>query len=823
MGALLRDGAVLAIAIAKSGLICEFAIVCDSWCRAEPSVFLHAGLCDPTGGGAGSHLFIFSGPELEKIFLADQDLLNSCLEAESQSRQSARLQKWLGELEDHFQMVAAVARDEFYTEDFQRKLWNSQTVSSFGRGGAIDVTLLYADRELMSLLWKLRDGSMPAPGIERTQFLINVYLECQAVIKSQLPKLPRLKLYNVFASLVPSEFATLSFTRSIRELATAMGFDAQRSVHPIKLHREVLDRLTSVLGEVPPPPAHLGVARMTLPWLLTRQLQQADATTASDADEMPGDEKLVPLPADRRRRGMLAIGGSFATVRSMLEFAKDGCVREDFKEHIRSLNPRLSPQSINTNVNALIAEWGVLEAVGDRLIPTSRGTALLESDKADPDDVSDWLITRILGFDHVLYALRKEGATKDVLRALLKKANPGWTSNFAPDALIEWQRALGLVERSRQGLHVLTEEGRSWSARIYWEPECLPATEPADEITLDVAGDSSTASVKVLRPIFSELVAAFPSTAVFPPGLIARLDASLWSHVRRHFVVLAGLSGAGKTLLARSYALALWRAQPDPSHGVFTVPVQPGWHDPASLLGYINPLSTDTYVRTGFLDFLLRASSDPARPYTVVLDEMNLSHPEQYLAPLLSAMETGDAIELHSMDEDVGGVPPRVTYPNNLLIIGTVNMDETTHGLSDKILDRAAVVEFWDIDVLAYPGWHTSSLPTADLKFVQEVLSELMTVLRPVRLHFGWRTVSDIIGYIEATRACVELPVAQALDQAVFAKILPKIRGGDSKRLRHAFDETLDVLLRTGLHESAAKLGELRDDLREIGSARFWR
>lgn len=760
---------------------------------------------------------------MESILLAEQDLRNSCLEADSQRKHSDKLQRWLDELESHLQLVAEVSGDEFHTEAFQRRLWDSQTVSGFGRGGAINVTSLYADRQLMSQLWKLRDGSLPLPGAERTQFLISVFLECQALIKAKLPKLPRLKLYNVFASLAPSEFATLSFTRSIREIAGAMGIDAQRSVHPIKLHREVLDRLIQVLGEVPSPPERRGVERMTLPWLLTRQFKQSDATIANDADEKPGEEKLVPLPADRRRRGMLAIGGSFSAVRSMLEFAKDGCVREDFKEHIRSLNPRLSPQSINTNINALIAEWGVLEAAGDRLVPTSRGTTLLENEKADPDDVSDWLITRILGFDHILHALRKEGATKDALRGLLKRANPGWSSNFAPDALIEWQRALGLVERMPQGLYVLTEEGRDWSKRIYWEPEFLPPAAHPPEANADVVDDSAVTLVKVRRPAFSELILGFPPAAVFSPSLIARLDASLWSNSRRHFVVLAGLSGAGKTLLARSYALALWRDQPDPRHGMFTVPVQPGWHDPSSLLGYVNPLSTDTYVRTGFLDFLLRASGDPARAYTVVLDEMNLSHPEQYLAPLLSAMETGDDIELHAIDEDVGGVPPRVPYPSNLLIIGTVNMDETTHGLSDKILDRAAVVEFWDIDVRTYPGWDSSSLTVPDIGFVREILVQLAAVLRPARLHFGWRTISDIIGYIEAARACGDIPVAKTLDQAIYAKILPKLRGVDSRRIREAFDAAHEILRGQGLKDSAAKLSELRDDLRETGSARFWR
>jgi 5-methylcytosine-specific restriction endonuclease McrBC GTP-binding regulatory subunit McrB len=92
--------------------------------------------------------------------------------------------------------------------------------------------------------------------------------------------------------------------------------------------------------------------------------------------------------------------------------------------------------------------------------------------------------------------------------------------------------------------------------------------------------------------------------------------------------VLTGLSGAGKTQLARNYALSLWQDDPEPNEGLLIVPVQPGWHDYTSLLGYVNPLESDAYVRTGVLDFLLQASANPTKPYTLILDEMNLSHPE---------------------------------------------------------------------------------------------------------------------------------------------------------------------------------------------------
>src|SRR4030095_11193704 len=91
------------------------------------------------------------------------------------------------------------------------------------------------------------------------------------------------------------------------------------------------------------------------------------------------------------------------------------------------------------------------------------------------------------------------------------------------------------------------------------------------------------------------------------------------------------------------------------------------------------------------------------------------------------------------------GVPGSIPYPRNLVLLGTVNMDETTHGLSDKILDRAFTLEFWDIQLAAYPRWASSTLPQEEAFRVRTLLGELMKALAPARLHFGWRTVDDVL------------------------------------------------------------------------------
>jgi MoxR-like ATPase len=371
---------------------------------------------------------------------------------------------------------------------------------------------------------------------------------------------------------------------------------------------------------------------------------------------------------------------------------------------------------------------------------------------------------------------------------------------------------MGVMETNAQSQLALTDGGQGWASRIDWEPESLPP-EIVDLVPLNS---------QVVLPELAEIIDSVGNDGHFPADLVARLHTSLWSHPRRHFAILTGLSGSGKTLLARAYAKAL--AQGGWNEKLFTLPVQPGWYDPGALLGFTNPLRDDSYVRTAFLEFLMAAAGDPERAYVAVLDEMNLSHPEQYMAPLLSAMETDDAIQLHAGGESVGGVPESIPYPPNLVLIGTVNMDETTHGLSDKVLDRAFVLEFWEIDLDAYPKWGTRSIDPAHEGRAREVLTALMQALSPARLHFGWRVVDDVLDFLSrAAGASEALSFESALDSVIYGKVLPKLRGEDAPRFRAALASCEEALKKFGLEGSRAKIVELQRDLETTGSARFWR
>jgi len=129
------------------------------------------------------------------------------------------------------------------------------------------------------------------------------------------------------------------------------------------------------------------------------------------------------------------------------------------------------------------------------------------------------------------------------------------------------------------------------------------------------------------------------------------------------------------------------------------VSVGADWTNREPILGYPNALESGKYVKpdNGVLDLILNAELDPNKPYFLILDEMNMSHVERYFADFLSAMESTErTISLHPEGEewDDCDVPASLILPQNLFIIGTVNIDETTYMFSPKVLDRANVIEF---------------------------------------------------------------------------------------------------------------------------------
>ena len=746
------------------------------------------------------------------------NLRQACADVVRSEQASPEYTSWGKDLRGFLAELGNAGLQRRSSEKFQRKIWDENPVSSVGMG-SISVDAAIEDPGFRG--WLAEQSLKPLPDAPelRTAALDTLVDNLVQRMRSYTDRMPHLKIYRVLAGFFPSDFTTVTDGKKLRELHSAM-FGHGGGSGP-SCNANILRRLNETLGDVGDD-LNAVVDRMRLPWLLFSHYVAPSGKERTESPQgMPGEEILVPLPAARRRKGLTGTSGGRQALLNILEFCRDGVKREDLKIHIETVSPSLKDSTIQTQINAIASELNCLKSEGDRFVLTERGHAFLESD--DPQELMDWLVTRILGIDHALVILLNEGSctTREMVRRV-QKVNPGWTTTRVPDQIVRELREFGMLESNASHVLSLTDGGRQWAERIHWEPETLaPETLPLDD---EVEAPDEAEPVPVRLPALSEISDEVSNHGHFPEPLIRKLHSGLWANERRHFAVLTGLSGAGKTLLARAYGSAIAGRDDVRDHQLCTVPVQPGWYDPSVLLGYVNPLQGDSYVRTPFLEFLMAARDAPDRPFTVILDEMNLSRPEQYLAPILSAMETGGALCLHREGELFDGVPADIRYPKNLVVIGTVNMDETTHGISDKVLDRAFTIEFWDVDLEKYPHWGKRDLSNEHEGKARVLLDDLMGGLRPARLHFGWRVVDDVLDFMErvvADGSATDPTVV--IDDVVYAKVLPKLRGDDSQRFREALDNCLEVLEKHRLDNCFRRVKELKEDLESTGSARFWR
>ena len=323
---------------------------------------------------------------------------------------------------------------------------------------------------------------------------------------------------------------------------------------------------------------------------------------------------------------------------------------------------------------------------------------------------------------------------------------------------------------------------------------------------------------------FQALENAFSEAGLLlDPVAIRRFSVSLLS---KKFCILTGLAGSGKTKIAEAFAM--WLCASPAQYRI--VAVGADWTSNENLLGYADALQTGVYRPpvNGALELILRAHGDKTNPYFLILDEMNLSHVERYFADFLSAMESSNApLSLHGVEAGlqaggVGGaggveVPSSVALPDNLFIIGTVNVDETTYMFSPKVLDRANVIEFRataaqmgaflddpvgiDLDGLASQGvgfaaaFVARAQADADIAALVDTqgtavapqlkadLLQVFDALAGVGAEFGFRTAKEIARFmvIHKELSGLDWQYKDALDAQVVQKLMPKLHGSARK------------------------------------------
>ena len=363
------------------------------------------------------------------------------------------------------------------------------------------------------------------------------------------------------------------------------------------------------------------------------------------------------------------------------------------------------------------------------------------------------------------------------------------------------------------------------------------------------------------------------------------------------FLLLAGISGTGKSRVVRRLAQATddidsfakdedrWRLHKPANFEL--IQVKSNWHNSMDVVGFQSNIPEPHYEFTPFVDFVVKAWCHENTPFFLCLDEMNLAPVEEYFAEFLSAIESRSVGEDDEFETDpiikpfdsfgtelsgkmmhhfieMGYDLPReveerlrkegLTLPKNLIVMGTVNMDETTFSFSRKVLDRAMSIEMnevnyddfiegkteYDIPLLTAQNGLLVNRPISAQEVKEGIESqEVMDFLKGVNdildgtpFKLGYRAANEAILYVAADKLLGASNLKAALDNFALMKILSRIEGDDSKLVTQQGDKLLDKLYDLLSSEtvfgslekskSLAKLSNMQNILKRDHFVSFW-
>lgn len=439
---------------------------------------------------------------------------------------------------------------------------------------------------------------------------------------------------------------------------------------------------------------------------------------------------------------------------------------------------------------------------------------------------------------------------------------------------------------------------------------------PANEVRFKISGQSDIdkyeygygATISVMAnmvlgkmPIHHEILSSSSHTVKTSEIAFDSLCRSYITAIKsKPFLLLAGISGTGKSRIVRELARACWvegseeyKAQKPKNFEM--VQVKPNWHDSSELIGYVSRVSgSPVFVAGDFLKFVAKAWENLDVPCFLCLDEMNLAPVEQYFAEYLSVVEsrkcqedgtitTDPILEKNKEDwyrvltseltdnDDVRNrfLNDGICIPQNLIVVGTVNMDETTFSFSRKVLDRAMTIEMNEVDLYggldsqyekigkleagnligtAVEGVDVYQDNKAVCDMALKYLEAVNTELEGTPFKVAYRTRNEFLLYVvnnlpynkdqDGNELEQNFVIARALDEITSMKILSRIEGDETKigklldKLSTTIGEQLKVVLEKEYSTkkddgekvysvSLAKLEEMKKRL-ESGYTSFW-
>lgn len=376
------------------------------------------------------------------------------------------------------------------------------------------------------------------------------------------------------------------------------------------------------------------------------------------------------------------------------------------------------------------------------------------------------------------------------------------------------------------------------------------------------------------------------------------------------FMLLAGISGTGKSRIVRKLAQATVTEELQRAEGYDgtdfandrwklhspanfeLIQVKPNWHNSMDVIGYLSNIPSPHYVFTPFIEFIVKAWLHPDVPFFLCLDEMNLAPVEEYFAEFLSAIESrsfengeyitdpivkpfktfgkmknekGEMIEVGDLmvntlfpdfqASDTGSRTAQIikhfrirglTLPKNLIVIGTVNMDETTFSFSRKVLDRAMSVEMNEVDYDSFLTGNTDDELKAivksfedgqygetvtlnsllvdrhieareviddlgeDAQFVIRYLKRINALLEGTPFKLGYRAANEALIYLHSAREFGQGDRIAALDNFTLMKILSRIEGDETKLKITDSESDKERLVNAGVDiDNAKQYGDL--------------